>query len=145
MKIVNLNNLELKKYGVKDPSYLTIEQTLLYDSSTLISTMDYSGPINTIITEAKGISSFFKGKLKNINSGYCSLGGQWNNANFYGPNARSLSGVDRICYVRGESADRIVVMEYYGSRGSKFSGYYKLLLSKIKASNNFKINKNNSF
>ena len=148
MQLVDLNKLYPKKFGVSDPLQLKSDETVIYDSDTLISTMNYSGSISTIIHEASGISSYLKNQLKAINRGYCSLGGQWNNANFYGPNARSLSGSDRICYVRGinpDKDDKMVVVEYYGSRGSKFSGYYSLLLKKVRQNSKFKIDSSESF
>ncbi|WP_234117817.1 hypothetical protein [Clostridium hydrogenum] len=148
MQLVNLNKLYPKKYGVLDPSLLKSDETVIYDSDTLVETMEYAGPINTIIHHASGLSSYMKQELVGIRFGYCSLGGQWNNANFYGPNTRSLSGVDRICYVRGinpDKEDKMKVMEYYGSRGSKFSAYYLILLKKIRQSSKFKVDKDGSF
>jgi len=145
MQLVNLNTLHPTKYGKSDPSQLRSDETVIYSSDTLISTMEYSGSISTIIPQASGLSSAIKMQLQGITQGYCSLGGQWNNANFYGANARSLTGTDRICYARGINDDTMVITEYYGSRGSKFSGYYPLLLKKIRQSNKFKIDNNQSF
>lgn len=144
MKIVNENNIKLKKYGVSDPSLLNSNETILYESGTSIYTMEYVDATGSIIYQASGISMYFKNKLKKLN-GFCSLGGQFTNANIYSPKAKTLSGYDRICYIKGIDDSKLLVTEYYGSRGSKYSGYYPMLLCKIKQNSKFNISVKGQF
>ncbi|WP_268071142.1 hypothetical protein [Clostridium sp. ZS2-4] len=144
--LIPRKNISFKKYGVSTPILLNNNQTLVYESDTFISTMDYSGIISQIIPKSKTLSSFFINKLSKISKGYCSLGGKYSNVNFYSPKAKTLSGSERICYTKYLHNNKLKVMEYYGSRGSKYSGYYSMLISKIKASEKFEFDtKNNTF
>lgn len=52
---------------------------------------------------------------------------KWNKFNVYIETAEYIDGLHRICYLRIED-DKIVINEYKGARGDRFSGFYKIFI-----------------
>ncbi|OEF98995.1 hypothetical protein BHF71_09910 [Vulcanibacillus modesticaldus] len=128
------NNVTIKfrRKGFLSRDELNENNVVVYESTSLISSMSYAGP-SSIIEKSKSISDTFKKKLKKIN-GYFSLGttdGEYRNVHVYSKKARYLDGINRICYISQNSKDELLVSEYRGSRTSKYSGLYRELEKRL--------------
>lgn len=125
MKVIG--NVSFVTIGVKSPQELSLSNPVIYSSDSLISSLNYAGG-SDIIMRSTTFSNEFKKKLSEIN-GHFSLGttnGVMKNAHIYSRNAKHLDGIERLCYISQEG-QYLVVSEYHGNRGAKYSALYKLL------------------
>lgn len=124
MKFVNL--------GEKRPENLNYQLPIVYKSESLISSMSYSGDASKI-EKSTSFTSTFKRELVCI-EGQVSLGstgGNLRNVHVYSRKATYLDGIERICYLQ-QANDKLVVSEYSGNRGAKYSSLYPVLKNELK-------------
>ena len=119
--------INFKTLGEIEKNDLDITKPIVYQSDSLISSMNYAGEIE-IIEKTQAFSDDFKRELKKIN-GLASVGttnGRYRNIHIYSKNAKRLDGLNRICYIRKNNSG-ITVSEYSGNRSAKYSSLYPLL------------------
>lgn len=128
-----MNNYCFKSEGAtSEESLRTSAEPILYKSHSKINALSYAGPASMIINSTI-IDKVFTEKLARI-AGYVSLGlskGIYKNAHIYGNQATSLDGIERICYVEQSLDDFLLVSEYSGNRGSKYSSLFPQLEKKL--------------
>ncbi|WP_321835231.1 hypothetical protein [Clostridium butyricum] len=130
--------------GVEKEEELNFDKPLVYLSDSLISSMSYSGEMEKI-KQSESIEKKFTEKLSQIN-GRVSLGlsnGKLKNAHIYSKDATTLDGTNRMCYIQQEE-NSLLVSEYFGNRGAKYSSGFRQLALKLRTAN-FKEKSNEKF
>ena len=126
-----METIKLVTIGKKDINSLTLEKPIVYRAQSLISSMSYSGSIE-LIAKSTAFSDEFKKQLAKIN-GLISLGttnAELRNAHIYSSNAKYLDGIERICHLQ-QDKNSLIVREYNGNRGAKYSSLYLVLKNKL--------------
>jgi len=128
-----MSNYTLVNLGKRQISELDFNSPIIYKSESLISSMSYSGTAIKI-NDSNAFTEEFKSKLTKI-KGFVSLGttgGEFRNAHIYSNNAICLDGRERICYIQQDKDNnQLIVSEYSGNRGAKYSALYLILRQEL--------------
>ena len=129
MKVIG--NINFRTIGETSPQGLDFNKPVIYSSDSMISSLSYAGT-SDLIMQSTTFSDEFKRKLVGI-TGYVSLGttnGIMKNIHVYSKNAKYLDGVERLCYIQ-QDGQHLVIREYHGNRGAKYSALYHLLREEL--------------
>lgn len=124
-------NINFSFLGSTNENQVNIENPIVYRSESLITSLSYAGDM-PLIKESTTFSDNQKILLIKIN-GKVSLGttnGALKNIHVYSKNAIHLDGIERICYLQPDN-ENLIVKEYSGNRGAKYSALYKLLVEEL--------------
>lgn len=127
-----MNNINFSFLGKINENELNVENPTVYRSGSLITSLSYAGDMS-LIKASTTFSEKQKNALVKI-EGKVSLGttgGELKNAHVYSKNAIHLDGIDRICYIQPDE-ENLIVREYSGNRGAKYSALFRLLVEELK-------------
>lgn len=118
--------MEYRHYG-ESLAVEALKNNVVYASPNLISSLPYAGHVSKIqdsTTFTQPMKDALKQMLALVSLG--KVGDEYKNIHVYTPSAKTLDGRDRICYLQ-QDGDDLLVSEFHGNRGAKYSALYLLL------------------